>query len=71
MHIYSETDDTIYVGRNYITFHAAKAGKKHIKLPKSSTVTEVYENKVYAKNAAEFTFDTYFGETKMFRILED
>ena len=68
VHIYSETDDTIYVGRNYITFHAAKAGKKHIKLPAKSTVTEVYENKVYAVNAEEFSFDAYFGETKMFRI---
>lgn len=70
VHIYSESEDVIFVGRNYITHHASSSGRKHIRLPKKSTVTEVYENRVYAEEACEFFFDSYFGETKMFRILE-
>ena len=63
-------------GVNFVLFVGSVIGRRASceffkRLRKSSTVTEVYENKVYAKNAAEFTFDTYLGETKMFRILED
>ena len=72
-HVYSEDEDVLFVGKNYITFHAASGGKKTLTLPKRAKVTEVYENKVYAENAKEIRFECYFGETKTFRIeaLED
>lgn len=68
VNIYSDSDDVIYVGRNYITFHTTVAGEKTIKFPKPVTVTEVYENKCYGENVTEITFSAYTGETKMFRI---
>ena len=67
-HVYSADEDVIFVGKNYITHHAASSGKKTLSLPAPSRVTEVYENRVYAENATNFSFDSEFGETKMFRI---
>ena len=67
-HIYSDSEDVLFVGKNYITLHAASGGKKTLCLPKRSRVTEVYENRVYAENEKEFSFECYFGETKTFRV---
>lgn len=67
-HIYSDSEDVLFVGKNYITHHSARSGEKRIFLPKPCRVTEVYENKIYAENAKEFAFEAYFGETKMFRV---
>ena len=66
-HIYCDSDDVIYVNKNYITFHAASGGEKLICLPKVATVTELFENKVYAADSDEIRFKVKKGETKMFR----
>ena len=68
VHIYADHDDVLFANRNYITYHASETGTKTIKLPKKCNVYEVYEGKYYAKDATEFTFETYLGETKMFRL---
>ena len=68
--IYCDSGDVCYVGRNYITFHASSSGKKTLHLPVPCEVREVYEDKCYGEGVTEFSFDTYFGETKMFRIIE-
>ena len=67
-HVYSADEDVLFVGKNYITHHAASGGLKTLSLPYPAKVTEVYEGKTYAECAKEFSFDSYFGETKMFRI---
>ena len=67
-HVYSDTDDVLYANKNYITFHAAEGGEKVIKLQAPATVTEVYENKVYAENSDEIRFNIKRTETKMFRV---
>lgn len=69
-HIWCETDDVTYVGRNYITFHAASGGTKTLRFPTPVTVTEVYEGKCYGENVTEITFPVHMGETKMFRFIE-
>ncbi len=69
-HIYNESRDVVFAGRNYITYHASTSGQKTLRLPHPADVIEVYENKTYAQNATEFSFDAYLGETKMFRIIE-
>ncbi len=67
-HVYSDQEDVLFVGKNYITHHAASGGRKTLSLPYPAKVTEVYEEKVYAEGEKEFSFESYFGETKMFRI---
>ena len=65
-HVYMESDDVIYVGANYVTFHASSSGKKMVHFPKKVSVYEVYEDKLYAENTDTVEFDCYLGETKMF-----
>ena len=67
-HIYSDTDDVLYVGRNYITLHASSTGKKAIHLPAPASAYEVYEGKYYSKSSTEIVADFKFGETKMFEL---
>ena len=56
-HVYSDCEDVLFVGKNYITFHAASGGKKTLSLPSPSKVTEVYEAKVYVECSKEVCFD--------------
>ena len=68
-HIYSESDDTFYANKNFILHHAAESGKKTVKLPKRCSPYEVYEEKFYGKDVTEIEFDSYLGETKMFKLI--
>lgn len=65
-HIYGDSNDVIYPGANFITFHASSTGKKTIYFPEKVNVYEVYEDKLYAENTDRLEFSAYFGETKMF-----
>ena len=70
VHIYCDSDDVTYIGRNHITFHASSSGKKTLNFGRKVDVYEVYEEKFYAKGAESVTFDAYLGETKMFKLIE-
>lgn len=70
-HIWCESDDVLFANKNYVTLHASSAGQKTIRFPEKVSVYEVYENKFYAKNVTELTFDTYLGETKTFRLYKE
>ena len=65
-HIYSESNDVIYPGANFVTFHASSTGEKTIYFPEKVNIYEVYEDKLYAENTDKLDFSVYFGETKMF-----
>lgn len=66
-HIYCDTNDVLYVNKNYITFHAASGGEKVIKLPAEASAFEVYEKKHYSKNSKEIRFNIKRGQTLMFK----
>ena len=67
-HIWSDTDDVTYIGRNYVTVHASRTGKKTISLPTAASAYEVYEKKFYSQSSAEIVVDMKFGETKTFEL---
>ena len=69
-HIYTESDEVIYPGRNFVTFHADRTGTKKIRFPRPVRVYEVYEEKCYGENVTEIEFEAYLGETKMFKVTE-
>ncbi len=70
-HIYCDSDDVTYIGRNHITFHASSSGKKTLSFGRKVSVYEVYEEKFYAKNVESMEFEAYLGETKMFKLIEE
>ena len=67
-HIYSDSDEVIYAGRNYLTLHADRTGAHTLRFPETVSLFEVYEEKYYGEGVTEITFDMYLGETKTFRI---
>ena len=70
-HIYTESDEVIYPGKNFVTFHADHTGTKKIRFPRPVSVFEVYEEKYYGKDVTEIEFEAYLGETKMFKVTEN
>jgi hypothetical protein len=69
-HIYCDTDDVTYIHKNYLTLHSCERGEKTVHFPYPVDVWEVYEDKCYGEGVTELTFDTYYGETKMFRTVK-
>lgn len=69
-HIYSDTDDVLYANHNYVTHHAASDGRRTVKFNRPVSPFEVYEKKYYGHGVTEIEFDSYLGETKMWRLDE-
>lgn len=67
-HIYCDSEDVVYADRNYVVFHSSETGRKTLRFPKKVSPYEVYEEKYYGHDTNEITFETYLGETKMFRL---
>ena len=67
VHIYCETDDIIYVNKNYICIYAVTAGKKTIYLGKERNIRELLGG-AYQGTAATVTIELQKGETKLFRL---
>ena len=67
-HIYSDADDVLYAGPNHVTYHSSSDGRKTVRFPYPVSPFEVYEKKYYGHGVTEIEFDSYLGETKMFRL---
>lgn len=68
VHIYSESEDVIYVNNNYLTIHASTTGTKKITFKTNVSPYEVYENKYYGKDIKTLEFYMKKGKTLMFRL---
>ncbi len=69
VHIYSQNDaDIIYANENYVGLHSGVGGEKRVTLPRSYNVYDVYEKKLVAKNATEFSYLHTADDTKLFRL---
>ena len=67
VHLYCETDDIIYVNRNYICVYAVTAGEKTISLGGERNVSELLGG-TYQATADTFTLEMQKGETRIFRL---
>jgi len=70
-HIYCDSDDVVYANYSYVTLHSSSDGIKKLRFPRPVSPYEVYEKKFYAHNVTELDVETYLGETKMFRLIEE
>lgn len=70
VHIYCDSDDVLFAGFGYITFHAAFPGKKVIRLPEKSTVRDLFSGEVLAENTDRFSFDAGLHESRIFEIVK-
>lgn len=67
-HIYTDSDDVLYAGKNFICIHASTDGEKKIKLPKSCSLNELYEKRYYSHDSSDAAFNMECGETLTFEI---
>ncbi len=67
VHVYCETDDIIYVNRNYVCIYAVTAGEKTISLNSERNVSELLGG-TYQTTADTFTLEMQKGETRIFRL---
>lgn len=69
VHIYCDSDDVLFAGFGYITFHAAFPGRKVIRLPENSTVRDLFSGEVLAEKTDRFSFDVGLHESRIFEII--
>jgi hypothetical protein len=78
VHIYSDAGDVLFASRQLLGAHTVGGGKRTFSLPRSAEVVyDLFENKIVAKNAAEFavilprasTSLFYTGDAKMLATL--
>ena len=69
-HVYSEENDVLYANRHFITLHAARAGRKQIRLRESCYPYELYEERFYDAGNG-ISLEMAEGETKMFALLPE
>ena len=54
-----------------LSFHARNAGKKTIRLPRKTTVVDVFNQKVVARDVDSFTFDAPLHSSWLFCFADD
>jgi hypothetical protein len=69
-HVWTDTLEVIAAGRGYLMVHAATDGKKTIRLPSRSDVSEIYGACAPLKGVTSFEDSFCKGETKIYRIRE-
>ncbi len=71
-HVYDENaSDVVYADNSYVSVHSLFGGEKTIRLPKRSTVYDVFNGKIIAEDVTEFTVNCEKSETRLFRLSSD
>ena len=70
VHLYSdEADAAVYANASYVALHNARAGRRTIRLPRTSRVTELYpEPRPVAERCSEFSFDARGPASTIFLV---
>lgn len=66
IHIFSDSEDTLYAGYGTITMHTKSSGIKKISLPLPMDVVDLYSGEVIGKQITEFKFQTDELKTRTF-----
>ena len=67
VHIFSESNDTFYANKSYITLNAGDTGEKIIKLPFKANVYQAIDNQLYFQAVDSFTLSLMEDETIILR----
>ncbi|MBQ7548323.1 MAG: hypothetical protein IJT03_01315, partial [Clostridia bacterium] len=67
VHVYCETDDVVYVNRNYLAVHAAEGGVKTIRLPEAVCATALLGEALTVRGET-LSFEMKAGETMLFEL---
>lgn len=68
VHIYAPAGDVVYANSRFITFHAASAGEKVLKLPQICDVVDIFEHKIVARGVRELRFNAALHDSYLFAL---
>ena len=69
--VYSDSNDPVEANEKLFTLHARYAGTKKVRLPKKTSVLDVFGRCVVARNVDTFTFDAKLHQTYLFYLSDD
>lgn len=68
IHIYCDSNDIIYVNKNYIAIHSNSTGTKTLKFESSCKIIELLEDKPQEYSGEAINIDMKNNETKLFKL---
>jgi hypothetical protein len=68
IHVWSESNDPIYVGPHFLGIHAPTAGKRSLSLPTPATVVDCFSGREVGRGVTRFDVDLGAAETAIYRI---
>ena len=68
VHVYSDSGDVFYVGRNWLCIHSTIGGMKKINLPFFAQITNPIDNKLLQNNTKIVEVDMESKSTLLLRI---
>ena len=71
VHVYCRTGDPIEANDRLFSLHARFAGVKTVTLPRKTTVLDVFNRRIVAKDADTFSFDAPLHSSWLFYFGED
>lgn len=71
VHRYVSSTDPVEANDDFFTLHARFAGKKTIRLPKRTSVYDVFGDRLVAKDVEEFSFDAPLHSSWLFYCADD
>ena len=71
VHVYCDTTDPIEANGRLFTLHARFPGRKTVTLPRASTVLDVFNRRIVARNAKTFSFPAELHSTHLFYFGDD
>ncbi len=69
--VYSDSNDPTEANEKLFTHHARYAGEKTVRLPRRTTVLDVFGRCIVARNADSFRFDAKLHTTYLFYLADD
>jgi hypothetical protein len=68
VHIYVDSDDTVYANQSLLALFVDQGGPRTIHLPEPATVEDLFTGKVVAEGTTEFQVDTPGETTRLWRL---
>ena len=69
--VYSDSNDPTEANEKLFTLHARYAGTKIVRLPRRTTVLDVFGRRIVARNVDKFSFDAKLHTTYLFYLSDD
>ena len=69
--VYSDSNDPTEANEKLFTLHARYAGTKIVRLPRRTTVLDVFGRRIVSRNVDKFSFDAKLHTTYLFYLSDD